>query len=107
MAVVFHIEIDNQVSVLERTPARLLEEIILVDDHNEDATIGEELKVLDKVRNLFRLLFHGDLMFGIHPRSYCNARSTVIGYQGTELWSYSSQVNRPRCIYLVNIPVYS
>ena len=38
-----------QVSVFERSPARLLKEIILVDDNNDDETVGEELKVLDKV----------------------------------------------------------
>lgn len=38
-----------QVSVFERSPARLLKEIILVDDNNDDEAVGEELKVLDKV----------------------------------------------------------
>lgn len=38
---------------MERTPVRLLKEIILVDDHNDDETIGAELKVLDKVKIYF------------------------------------------------------
>ena len=33
------------VSVFERTSPHLLKEIILVDDNNEDVTIGEELQV--------------------------------------------------------------
>ena len=33
------------VSVIERTSPHLLKEIILVDDDNEDVTIGEELQV--------------------------------------------------------------
>ncbi len=38
--------------MFERTPASLLREIILVDDHNDDAAVGEALAVLDKVRVL-------------------------------------------------------
>ena len=34
------------VSVYERTPSYLLKEIILVDDNNEDKTVGKELQVL-------------------------------------------------------------
>ncbi len=37
------------VGVLERSPAHLLREIVLVDDNNEDATVGEELKQIGKV----------------------------------------------------------
>jgi hypothetical protein len=37
------------VSVFERSPAALVKEIILVDDNNDDATVGEELKALEKV----------------------------------------------------------
>jgi polypeptide N-acetylgalactosaminyltransferase len=33
------------VSVYERTAPNLLKEIILVDDNNEDKTVGKELKV--------------------------------------------------------------
>ena len=33
------------VSVFERTDSQLLKEIILVDDNNEDLTVGEELQV--------------------------------------------------------------
>ena len=33
------------VSVFERTDSHLLKEIILVDDNNEDLTVGEELQV--------------------------------------------------------------
>ena len=38
------------VSVLERTPSSLLKEIILVDDNNEDPTVGEELAKIEKVK---------------------------------------------------------
>ena len=38
------------VSVFEKTPIELIEEIILVDDNNVDKTVGEELKVLKKVQ---------------------------------------------------------
>ncbi len=37
------------VGVLERSPAHLLREIILVDDDNDDASVGEELKAIGKV----------------------------------------------------------
>ena len=39
------------VSVLERTPPSLLKEIILVDDNNEDESVGLELSKIDKVNN--------------------------------------------------------
>ena len=38
------------VSVFEKTPEELIEEIILVDDNNVDKTVGEELKNLKKVQ---------------------------------------------------------
>jgi glycosyltransferase involved in cell wall biosynthesis len=38
------------VSVLERSPSVLVKEIILVDDNNDDESVGEALKVLEKVR---------------------------------------------------------
>ncbi|CAB4068625.1 GALNT [Lepeophtheirus salmonis] len=38
------------VSIIERTPKELLKEIILVDDGNEDSSIGEELSVIKKVK---------------------------------------------------------
>ena len=37
------------VSVLERTPPSLLREIILVDDSNEDESVGLELAKIEKV----------------------------------------------------------
>ena len=37
------------VSVLERTPPSLLREIILVDDNNEDESVGQELAKIEKV----------------------------------------------------------
>ena len=37
------------VSVLERTPGELLREIILVDDNNEDETVGIKLASIEKV----------------------------------------------------------
>ena len=37
-------------SVFERTPAEFIQEIILVDDNNDDATVGKELEVLEKVK---------------------------------------------------------
>ena len=37
------------VSVYERTDPSLLKEIILVDDNNEDSTVGKELEVFLKV----------------------------------------------------------
>lgn len=40
------------VSVIEQSPSDLLEEIILIDDNNEDATIGSELSSIAKVRVL-------------------------------------------------------
>ena len=39
------------VSVLERTPGELLREIILVDDNNEDETVGKKLASIGKVNN--------------------------------------------------------
>jgi hypothetical protein len=43
--------------VFERSPSQLVKEIILVDDNNDDVTVGEELKVLDKVGCFERGLF--------------------------------------------------
>ena len=40
------------VSVLERTPAHLLTEIIIVDDYNEDSSVGTELAKLEKVMKI-------------------------------------------------------
>ena len=39
------------VSVLERTPPSLLKEIILVDDNNDDESVGLELAKIEKVNN--------------------------------------------------------
>ena len=41
------------VSVLERTPGHLVKEIILVDDNNEDSTVGSEIAKIEKVRAMF------------------------------------------------------
>ena len=41
------------VSVLTRTPAELLTEIILVDDNNEDESVGKELARIEKAREYF------------------------------------------------------
>ena len=38
------------VSVLERSSKELIKEIILVDDNNDDITIGQELKIIKKVK---------------------------------------------------------
>ena len=38
------------VSVYERTDPSLLKEIILVDDNNEDSTVGKELEVFPNYR---------------------------------------------------------
>ena len=38
-----------QVSVFEGTPASLLKEVILVDDNNDDPSVGRDLQALDKV----------------------------------------------------------
>ena len=43
------------VSVLERSPAHLLTEIIIVDDYNEDSSVGTELAKLEKVMKSFRI----------------------------------------------------
>ena len=40
------------VSVYERTSPNLLKEIILVDDNNEDKTVGKELKVSQQSLNI-------------------------------------------------------
>ena len=40
------------VSVIERSPTHLIKEIILVDDGNEDVTVGKELDKIDKVHLL-------------------------------------------------------
>ena len=37
------------VSVLTRTPPQILREIILVDDNNEDESVGKELATIEKV----------------------------------------------------------
>ncbi len=42
------------VSVIERSPPELLREIILVDDNNDDQTVGEELRAIRKVPQLIR-----------------------------------------------------
>ncbi|TRY81184.1 hypothetical protein TCAL_14497 [Tigriopus californicus] len=44
----YHVE----VSVIEQSPADLLEEIILIDDNNDDSTVGSELSAIAKVRVL-------------------------------------------------------
>ena len=36
-------------SILERSPKHLIKEIILIDDNNEDATIGSDLSQIEKV----------------------------------------------------------
>ena len=38
------------VSVIERSPPDLLREVILVDDNNDDASVGSELAAISKVR---------------------------------------------------------
>ena len=38
-------------SVLTRTPPELLKEIILVDDNNEDESVGKELARIEKVKS--------------------------------------------------------
>lgn len=38
------------VSVIENTPDEVLKEVILVDDNNDDATIGQALSVIKKVK---------------------------------------------------------
>ena len=40
------------VSVFQRTPAEIIQEIILVDDNNDDISIGQELNNLKKVKVL-------------------------------------------------------
>ena len=40
------------VSVFERTPEEIIQEIILVDDNNDDISVGQELNVLKKVKVL-------------------------------------------------------
>ena len=45
--------------MLERSAKTLIKEIILVDDNNDDVTIGEELKIIKKV--CFSSLYFKDL----------------------------------------------
>ena len=53
------------VSVLERTPPILLKEIILVDDNNDDESVGLELSKIDKVNNTrsFKTMFTTNIYF--------------------------------------------
>ena len=43
------------VSVLNRTPPQILREIILVDDNNDDESVGKELATIEKVYNCDQL----------------------------------------------------
>ena len=55
------------VSVLTRTPPELLREIILVDDNNEDESVGKELARIEKVKSKLNTFSRNLLYFaGIH-----------------------------------------
>ena len=54
MIITFHNEarstlLRTVVSVLTRTPPQILREIILVDDNNDDESVGKELATIEKV----------------------------------------------------------
>ena len=53
------------VSVLERSSKELIKEIILVDDNNDDITIGQELKIIKKVELVSKKLNHFGVIAGL------------------------------------------